>query len=821
MRRPASAAAAATNLLHHPPASDPAAAPPRRYQRDRGRRRPPAVRSGPARPLPHPRPGVGRDVVCGLDGHVQLRRRPRTAQGHRGARHRHRRVPPRGPDRAVAPWSRWSRSSPSDCRQRELQERVLRAGRGRPRRRRRPALPGAASTPRCTGCSTCRPSGMRPAPPCTSSWSPSSSPRPCTPSCRRWTTLGGQWDGYLEGQDLTGLDRERVRARARLHRGIEAAGLGVTAVDAAGAGADAAHPSVPAQLPGLRGRARPGAAAGTGRASTGPTAPASPRCSRPILWTLWGKARTTKEQIRSAGVGGDCVTEVEFEHEGHLYLVRRTLKRGQLHAAAWRPTATAWSCRGGPRRRAATSSRSSGWTTPPSGRRCSPSRSSWRPSPDQSPAERRRLVLRLLGITPLDAARDAGPPGCPPGDGRPQPAAGDAARPRRPARRGGRRRRPGRGRRRHRPTAKRRPPSRPRSAGGRRPPSGRGGRPPPPGVRRPGHRGTRRSPGARRGQPDGRRAASRTGRAWTAAGAADRTRAGGRRRRAAERELELLAAPPPPPRTPSQIVLPPEPPGHRGGHGRDGPRRRRARPASAWRDWSAWPRPPTDGAGPGPSGWRPARPASSDEADCPLCGQALGDAFEAGAGPPGRRARRRRAAPAAALAQVAQARSEAKAAAARQTSVVAAAEQARRARSAWEATDRRRRELEAARHVAWQAVLTVAPGRAAATGGPGSRGERPRPGSPGTGARRTGASRRDRARRRRPGRPSHRTNCHPQPCWPTWSLLIAPKWIDSARPRPKPNASAVRLERRPALEAVACGQPGASGPRRRPGPGAT
>src|SRR5215469_2050004 len=45
-----------------------------------------------------------------------------------------------------------------------------------------------------------------------------------------------------------------------------------------------------------------------------------------ILWTLWGKARTTRELIRTSGVGGDCVTEVEFEHEGHLYLVRRVLK---------------------------------------------------------------------------------------------------------------------------------------------------------------------------------------------------------------------------------------------------------------------------------------------------------------------------------------------------------------------------------------------------------------------------------------------------------------------------------------------------------------
>src|ERR1700738_3095911 len=44
-----------------------------------------------------------------------------------------------------------------------------------------------------------------------------------------------------------------------------------------------------------------------------------------ILWTLWGRARTGKDEVRTSGVGGDCITEVEFEHEGHLYLVRRTL----------------------------------------------------------------------------------------------------------------------------------------------------------------------------------------------------------------------------------------------------------------------------------------------------------------------------------------------------------------------------------------------------------------------------------------------------------------------------------------------------------------
>jgi DNA repair exonuclease SbcCD nuclease subunit len=43
------------------------------------------------------------------------------------------------------------------------------------------------------------------------------------------TTLGGQWDRYLEGQDLTGLDRDRVRRLGHDYIG--------TAIEAAGAGA--------------------------------------------------------------------------------------------------------------------------------------------------------------------------------------------------------------------------------------------------------------------------------------------------------------------------------------------------------------------------------------------------------------------------------------------------------------------------------------------------------------------------------------------------------------------------------------------------------
>ena len=34
-----------------------------------------------------------------------------------------------------------------------------------------------------------------------------------------------------------------------------------------------------------------------------------------IPWTLYGATRTTKDDVRTSGVNGECVTELEFEHE--------------------------------------------------------------------------------------------------------------------------------------------------------------------------------------------------------------------------------------------------------------------------------------------------------------------------------------------------------------------------------------------------------------------------------------------------------------------------------------------------------------------------
>ena len=125
-----------------------------------------------------------------------------------------------------------------------------------------------------------------------------------------------------------------------------------------------------------------------------------------ILWTLWGKARTTKEQIRSAGVGGDCITEVEFEHEGHLYLVRRTLTG--INAT---PRLEA-RCDGlvmseGVRDAARYVESVLGMDDAAFRASVFAEQKQLAAFSNHSPSERQRLVLRLLGITPLDAARDA------------------------------------------------------------------------------------------------------------------------------------------------------------------------------------------------------------------------------------------------------------------------------------------------------------------------------------------------------------------------------------------------------------------------------
>jgi exonuclease SbcC len=124
-----------------------------------------------------------------------------------------------------------------------------------------------------------------------------------------------------------------------------------------------------------------------------------------ILWTLWGKARTGKEEVASSGTHGECVAEMTFEHEGHVYLVRRTITgvnatvRAEAHCDG---LAMAEGVRDTGRYVHSVLGMDDG---------------AFRASvfaeqkqldafSSQSPADRRKLVLALLGVTPLDAARD-------------------------------------------------------------------------------------------------------------------------------------------------------------------------------------------------------------------------------------------------------------------------------------------------------------------------------------------------------------------------------------------------------------------------------
>ena len=125
-----------------------------------------------------------------------------------------------------------------------------------------------------------------------------------------------------------------------------------------------------------------------------------------IVFALWGKARTAKDEIRSSGVGGDCVAEVSFEHEGHLFVVRRTLSgiNASVRAEA---QADGLVMATGVRETGRYIHSVLGMDDIAFRASVFAEQKQLAAFSNQSPAERRRLVLQLLGITPLDAARDA------------------------------------------------------------------------------------------------------------------------------------------------------------------------------------------------------------------------------------------------------------------------------------------------------------------------------------------------------------------------------------------------------------------------------
>src|SRR6059058_3974016 len=124
-----------------------------------------------------------------------------------------------------------------------------------------------------------------------------------------------------------------------------------------------------------------------------------------IRFGLYGRARTSNDEIRTSGVNADCVAEVEFEHEGHLYVVRRTISgvnstvKAQAHADGLQVAE-------GVRDTARYVRSILGMDDSAFRASVFAEQKQIASFSGQTPGERRKLVLQLLGITPVDAAKD-------------------------------------------------------------------------------------------------------------------------------------------------------------------------------------------------------------------------------------------------------------------------------------------------------------------------------------------------------------------------------------------------------------------------------
>src|SRR5436305_5243621 len=124
-----------------------------------------------------------------------------------------------------------------------------------------------------------------------------------------------------------------------------------------------------------------------------------------IRFALWGKARTEKDEVRTSGVNADCVAEVEFEHEGHLYVVRRTISGVNSHVKA-QAHSDGMQVAEGVRDTARYVRSILGMDDAAFRASVFAEQKQIASFSGQTPAERRKLVLQLLGITPVDTAKD-------------------------------------------------------------------------------------------------------------------------------------------------------------------------------------------------------------------------------------------------------------------------------------------------------------------------------------------------------------------------------------------------------------------------------
>ena len=124
-----------------------------------------------------------------------------------------------------------------------------------------------------------------------------------------------------------------------------------------------------------------------------------------VPWALFGYSRTGNDEVRTAGVDGESLVEVEFEHEGHRYVVARTVS-GINHTVRARAVVDGVLVSDGVRDTARYVRSVLGIDDAAFRASVFAEQKQLTAFAGTTPAKRRDLVLRLLGITPLDAARD-------------------------------------------------------------------------------------------------------------------------------------------------------------------------------------------------------------------------------------------------------------------------------------------------------------------------------------------------------------------------------------------------------------------------------
>jgi exonuclease SbcC len=124
-----------------------------------------------------------------------------------------------------------------------------------------------------------------------------------------------------------------------------------------------------------------------------------------IRFALFGRARTSIDQVRTSDVNAECAVEVEFEHEGHLYLVRRSITGANSTVKA-SAEADGFQVAEGARDTARYVHSVLGMDDAAFRASVFAEQKQLAAFSEQGPTERRKLVLQLLGITPVDAARD-------------------------------------------------------------------------------------------------------------------------------------------------------------------------------------------------------------------------------------------------------------------------------------------------------------------------------------------------------------------------------------------------------------------------------